>query len=77
MAVVKDYLADGVPQSVFNTHTHDYRKITQVAVDRSKAWSAPVRVDIVDDLEVVATDGTDLEAVGITVATQPTEAPNA
>ena len=76
MGIEKVYTSDGVPQGIFDAHTHNYRKFTQFGVDANKAYSGPTRTDILDDQEVFGQDGTDLEAVGITVATAPTEAPN-
>ena len=66
----------GVSQSVFSAHTHKYRKITQLGVDQSSGWTNPSITDIVDDSLVTAEDGTDLEGVGIAVATSETEAPS-
>ncbi len=75
MAIEKVYLSDGVPQSAFDAHTHNYRKFTQVGVDGVGNYGSPVRVSIVDDSEVNLTDGNKVAAVGITVATQPTGTP--
>jgi len=75
MAVAKDYLADGVPQSTFDTHTHNYRKITWLGVDDDDKWNTPDKMEIVDDTETVAATAVDAEAVGVTVATSPTSTP--
>lgn len=71
----EEIVATGVSQAVFNAHSHNYRKITQFGVDANKTYAGPTRVDIIDDQEVFGQDGTDLEAVGITVATAPTTTP--
>ena len=76
MAVAKDYLADGVPQSTFDIHTHNYRKITGIGVDDDDKYLTPDKMDIVDDTETVAATSVDAEAVGVTVATLPTGVPN-
>jgi len=65
----------GVGQAEFDAHAHNYRKLKQLGVDAHKAYSGPNKVDILDDQEVFAQDGTDLEAVGLTVATEPTSTP--
>lgn len=72
-----DPAAGGVSQATFDTHTHGYRKMTQIGVSRDHLYSPVDRFDIVDDAEVVAFSGNnlDLEAVGITVATDQTETP--
>jgi len=77
MGVVKDYLSEGVSQATFSAHTHNYRKLTQIATDISKNWVGPTYTDVLDDQEVTNTDGADIEAIGVTVATQPTGVPNA
>lgn len=71
-----EIVASGVSQAVFDVHTHNYRKITQIGIDIIKTYTAPERVNIVDNQEVFVTDGNDAEAVGITVSTEPTETPN-
>ena len=76
MAVVKDYLADGVPQSTFDAHTHNYRKITRIGGDDRYEWDSPVWMDVVDDSDTYVFDDIDLEATGITASTQATEGPN-
>ena len=53
----------------------NYRKITQLGVDANKTYGSVMRVDIVDDSEVYSSDGTDLESIGITVATDATTTP--
>lgn len=75
MAVEKVYLSEGVSQSAFDSHTHNYRKVTRVGADIKKDWSNPTWVDLVDDADTHAAGSTDIEAAGITVATQPTSAP--
>lgn len=75
MAIEKVYLSEGVSQSVFDAHTHNYRKITRVGVDIKKDWPAPTWVDIVEDSDSHASGNTDIEAAGVTVATQPTSVP--
>jgi len=76
MAIIKDYLADGVPQSAFDTHTHNYRKLTQIGGDSDDKWASPTLVDVADDATTHAAESVDLEAVGVTVSTEPTEVPN-
>jgi len=67
----------GVSQSVFDLHTHNYRKLTQLLVDASDNWASAKPVDVVDDVTVHQMDlGQDLEAVGLAVATLPTGVPN-
>ena len=44
----------GVPQSTFDTHTHNYRKITWVGVDDDDKYLSPDKMEIVDDAETVA-----------------------
>lgn len=75
MAVVKDYLADGVPQTTFDVHAHNYRKITQIGGDADDKWASPTLVDVVDDATTHAKESVDLEAVGVTVSTEPTSTP--
>ena len=75
MAIVKDYLADGVSQGIFDAHTHNYRKLTQIGVDGVGIYTSPVRTNIADDSEVTATDSNKVNVVGVTVSTQPTSAP--
>ena len=76
MAIVKDYLSSGVSQSEFDAHTHNYRKLTTIGVDNSKNWVGPAYETVLDDQEVHVTDGSDAEAIGVTVSTQPTGVPN-
>jgi len=71
MAIQTEYL----DPSAGGPHTHSYRKIMQFGVDANKTYAGPTRVDIVDDEEVFGQDGTDIEAVGITVATEQTGQP--
>jgi len=76
MAKQTEEVASGVSQAIFDAHTHDYRKITQIGADSDDKWGSPTLVDIIDDDTTEAHEAVDLEAVGITVATQPTEIPN-
>lgn len=77
MAIEKVYISgEGVGQAVFDAHTHDYRKLTQIGVDGVGSYASPVRENIVDDGEVNLSDSNKVAAVGITVATQPTGTPN-
>lgn len=57
-------------------HTHNYRKITRLGVDIKKDWSSPAWQDIVDNQDNVALGSTDIEAAGVTVATEATGTPN-
>ena len=66
----------GVSQSVFDTHTHNYRKLTQIGADGTGSYTSPVRTYITDDSEVTVTDSNKVTVVGVTVATEPTEVPN-
>jgi len=68
--------AEGVSQADFDAHTHNYRKITQLGIDTNKNYPAPTKVVIDDDTETFVTDGNDAEAIGVTVATEPTTTPN-
>ena len=70
-----DPAAGGVSQATFDAHTHGYRKITRIGVDDDDKFLSPVWVDIVDDADTVAGTSVDLEAAGITVATEQTETP--
>jgi len=70
-----DPAAGGVSQSEFDNHTHKYRKLMTLGVDASKQFSSPVRSDLVDNSEIFVIDGTDLEAVALTVATEESEIP--
>ena len=66
----------GISEAVFSAHAHSYRKITQLLVDSVDTWGTPQPVDVVDDDTVHQQDlGQDLEAVGVTVATEPTSTP--
>ena len=67
--------AGGISQATFDAHTHNYRKLTQIAVDNSKNWIGPAYETVLDDQLVHVTDGADIEAIGVTVSTQPTSAP--
>lgn len=67
--------AGGVSQTVFDAHTHAYRKITRIGGDSDDKWGSPTWVDVVDDGDSHAAENVDLEAVGITVATEQTEIP--
>ena len=70
-----DPAAGGVSQAEFDAHTHSYRKVTQLGVDERDQYNSPSRVTIVDDTESFAATAQDLEAVGITVATEATSTP--
>lgn len=76
MAKQTEEVAPGVSQAVFDAHTHNYRKITWIGVDDEDKYLSPDKTEIVDDAETVAATAVDAEAVGITVATLPTEVPN-
>ena len=56
-------------------HTHSYRKVTRIGGDSDDKWNSPTWVDIVDDADTHASESVDLEAVGVTVATEPTSTP--
>ena len=71
-----EYTTSGVSQSEFDVHTHNYRKLVQIGVDGTGAYTSPVRTPITDDSEVTATDANKVNVVGVTVGTQPTEVPN-
>ena len=77
MAIEKVYVSDGVPQPTFDAHTHNYRKLNEVAVSVDHLYTDVLRYPVTDDTETVAIVGSnaDLEAVGVTVATQPTSTP--
>ncbi len=62
-------------EAAFNAHAHNYRKITQVGGDSSDKWMSPTLVDVADDTTTHAAEPADLEAVGVTVATEPTSTP--
>jgi len=70
-----EIVATGVSEAVFNAHAHSYRKLTRVGVDTKKDWSAPNWVDITGDGDTHAPGTTDIEAAGVTVATEPTSTP--
>jgi len=70
-----DPAAGGVSQATFDEHTHNYRKITRVGADAADQWTSPTWEDIVDDVDTHVSETADLEAVGITVATEPTTTP--
>ena len=76
MAIQSFQVSSGVSQSEFDTHTHNYAKVTQFGVDSNKNYGSVTRIDIVDDSEVNGTDGTDLESIGITSSTTATGTPN-
>lgn len=75
MAIEKVYVSDGVIQVVFDAHTHNYRKLTQIGGDADDKWASPTLVDVVDDATTEAHESVDLEAVGVTVSTLPTSTP--
>jgi len=70
-----DPAAGGVSQATFDAHTHGYRKITRIAGDSDDKFASPTWADVVDDADTHASESVDLEAVGITVATEQTEVP--
>jgi hypothetical protein len=72
-----DPAAGGVSQAAFDAHTHNYRKLMQLAVSRDHTYDPVERFDIVDDSEVVGFSGNniDLEAIGVTVSTEATGTP--
>lgn len=70
-----DPAAGGVSQSEFDAHTHAYRKITRVGADDDDKFLSPSWENIVDDTDTIASTSVDMEAVGITVATEQTEVP--
>ena len=65
----------GVSQATFDAHTHGYRKITRIGADSDDKWASPSWVDVVDDTDTHASESVDLEAMGVTVATDQTETP--
>ncbi len=67
----------GVSEAVFSAHKHNYRKPIQLGVSNDEDYDPAYRFDVVDDSEVVAYAGSnlDLEAIGLTVATEPTTTP--
>lgn len=73
--VYLDPNAGGVSQTEFDAHTHGYVKIIQLGVDANKNYGSPVKVDLQDGSEVNASDGTDLESIGITSAIVQTGVP--
>lgn len=66
-----------VTRATFDAHAHNYRKHTEIAVSRDHLYTSVERFPIGDDKETVAFSGNniDVEAVGVTVATQPTSTP--
>ena len=70
-----DPASGGVSQSEFDTHTHAYRKIMRIGGDSDDKWNSPVWADVVDDSDTHMKESVDLEAVGVTVATEQTETP--
>lgn len=56
-------------------HTHSYRKITRIGGDSDDKFLSPTWVNIVDDADTHAAEPVDLEAVGVTVATESTSTP--
>jgi hypothetical protein len=65
----------GVSQAEFDSHTHAYRKITRVGADDDDKFGSPSWETIVDNADTVAFSIVDMEAVGITVATEQTGTP--
>lgn len=72
---IEEIVATGVAQSIYDVHAHNYRKITWIGVDDDDKYLTPDKEEIVDDAETVAASSVDAEAVGVTVATQPTSTP--
>lgn len=72
----EEVVANGISQAVFDAHTHNYRKVTQLGVDGVGNYASPQRVAIVDGSEVNITDSNKVAAVGITAATLPTDTPS-
>ncbi len=74
---VIEVVATGVGQATFDGHTHNYRKQTELACSVDHLYNTVLRYPVTDDTETVAIVGNhaDLEAVGVTVATQPTSTP--
>ena len=74
---VIEVVATGVGQATFDGHTHDYRKMTEIACSRDHLYTTVDRFPVSDDTETVALSGNnvDLEAVGVTMDTQPTSTP--
>ena len=70
-----DPAAGGVSQATFDIHTHSYRKLTRIGVDAADQWNTPQWTDIVDDSDNYASEAQDLEAAGVTVATDSTGTP--
>ena len=72
-----DPAAGGVSGATFDAHSHNYRKLDEVAVSVDHLYTTVLRYSVTDDAETVAIVGnnSDLEAVGITVATGPTSTP--
>ena len=70
-----DPAGGGVSQATFDAHTHAYRKITRVGADDDDKFASPTWENIIDDGDTVAASSVDMEAVGITVATEQTEVP--
>lgn len=75
MARQVDEIIPGVSEAVFDAHAHNYRKVTQIGGDADDKWGSPTLVDVVDDATTHAAENVDLEAVGVTVATEPTSTP--
>jgi len=78
MAIEKVYISGGgVGQATFDGHAHNYRKLTDVACSKDHLYTEVDRFVVADDAETVALSGNnvDLEAVGVTVATEPTSTP--
>jgi len=74
---VIEVVATGVAQASFDAHAHNYRKLGEVAVSVDHLYDPVLRYPVTDDAETVAIVGNnaDLEAVGVTVSTQPTSTP--
>ena len=70
-----DPTGGGISQEVFDSHVHTYRKITRLGADSDDKFGSPTWVDVIDNAETVAAESVDMEAVGITVSTEPTGTP--
>ncbi len=78
MAIEKVYISgEGVSVASFDAHVHNYRKAVELAVSKDHTYDPVDRFPIGDDGETVAFSGNnlDIEAVGVTVDTQPTSTP--
>ena len=62
-------------QSVFASHRHKYRKVTQIGVDVAADWSSPVLVNIVPNATTHAAEADRIRAAGVTIRTRRTTVP--